>query len=104
MLQVNNFGIALSALRQQGRHGRGVRKMRDNRMQQNEGTPNQKVELNESEGGAFAAEWKMERFKFLMCLNVVKRDKMYLGTVTRKRKMKTRSLNKRQKASRKANR
>jgi hypothetical protein len=47
---------------------------------------------------------KMEMFKFLMCLNVVKRDKVYLGTVSFKEKMKRRSLNARQKSSRRANR
>lgn len=62
------------------------------------------VELDEHEGGAFAAEWKMQAFKFLMSLNVTKRDKVYQGTVTRKTKLKRRSLNARQKQSRKANR
>lgn len=50
------------------------------------------------------ADWKMQAFKFLMSLNVVKRDKVYQGTVTRKVKLKRRALNRRQKASRKANR
>jgi hypothetical protein len=57
-----------------------------------------------SDDGAFAAEWKMEAFKFLMSLNVLKRNKLYQGTVSRKTKLKRRSLNARQKASRKANR
>lgn len=58
----------------------------------------------DSEGGEFAAEWKMAAFKFLMALNVVKRNKVYQGTVSRKTKLKRRSLNARQKQSRKANR
>lgn len=50
------------------------------------------------------AQWKMEAFKFLMCLNVMKRDKVYLGTVRDNVKRKRRALNARQKASRRANR
>jgi hypothetical protein len=62
------------------------------------------VTLDDSEGGEFEAEWKMQAFKFLMSLNVTKSDKVYQGTVTHKTKLKRRSLNARQKASRKGNR
>lgn len=78
------------------RHGRGVR-----RKMEHVETQSQKVD---SDDGAFEAEWRMESFKFLMCLNVMKRDKVYQGTVTFKNKAKRRSLNTRQKASRRANR
>lgn len=77
--------------------------MENVRVQEKEVAP-ETVKLDEHEGGEFAAEWKMQAFKFLMSLNVTKRDKVYQGTVTRKTKLKRRSLNARQKASRKANR
>lgn len=47
---------------------------------------------------------KMVMFKVLMCLNVVRLGKIYQGTVSAQTKAKRRSLNARQKASRKANR
>jgi len=47
---------------------------------------------------------KLVAIKFLWCLNVKMRDKMYGGTVSRETKLKRRSLNGRQKQSRRANR
>lgn len=49
-------------------------------------------------------ERKMLMFKFLMAMNVVMGPKMYMGTVSPQVKAKRRSLNLRQKASRRANR
>lgn len=43
-------------------------------------------------------------FMFLWCLNVVKKGKIYQGTVSRQQKVKRRKLNQRQKASRRQNR